>query len=423
MTRFPLGSLIYSVNGQHHEITARHSEAPKLKVNGVDWPLSDAMLPSKVIALSMTPFDKFPVRSLERRFPYLEEDDLEFEPDDVYSYVGMRDRMGRASVSSLLLRTVARLFSRQGLRSRGRIAKVFDLVGYLPTLNVVFRLDSSTALKDLAEHQGEAFLKRVNEPGTYPRRGLENAARQNKEIVKDFSQAAKTALANSNRGFVVVPLNVYDPLPAATAAFDGMELLRRLGLARLFGVGAQKLDGKFVDFKEASSGELSIAITFMSLASHLQDNSLVLIDEPETNLHPEWQSKYVDLLTSTFAEYDDCHYILATHSPLVLSDAPPSATLYSLSDDIPQNGHEVSGRPIDYLLVKAFKVASGNNYYVQEELVKALRLAADGLIAGSEFHTTVRGLVEIRPLITDNPGVIELISNLEKIMVRGSVKG
>lgn len=70
---------------------------------------------------------------------------------------------------------------------------------------------------------------------------------------------------------------------------------------------------------------------------------------------------------------------------------------------------------MDYLLVEAFNVASGENYYVQEQLVKALRLAADAEAGGDEYQDSVRTLAKIRPMIKDNPGVVELIGDLERI--------
>jgi hypothetical protein len=141
----------------------------------------------------------------------------------------------------------------------------------------------------------------------------------------------------------------------------------------------------------------------------------VLIDEPEINLHPEWQARYIDLLLNTFRSYCDCHYVLATHSPLILRDAPLAATLASLSNTSLQSGEEVAGRPVDFLLVEAFDVASGDNYYVQELLIKALRLAADGETRAPSFQNAVRTLAKIRPLIKDSPGVVELIADLQKI--------
>lgn len=75
----------------------------------------------------------------------------------------------------------------------------------------------------------------------------------------------------------------------------------------------------------------------------------------------------------------------------------------------------MSGRPIDYLLVEAFDVASGDNYYVQEQLIKALRLATDGEAGGSEYQDTVRKLSRIRSMLDDSPGVVDLIGDLENI--------
>jgi hypothetical protein len=75
----------------------------------------------------------------------------------------------------------------------------------------------------------------------------------------------------------------------------------------------------------------------------------------------------------------------------------------------------VSGRPVDYLLVEAFDVATADNYYVQEQLVKALRLAADGETRSLEYQDVVRTLAKIRSIIDDSPGVVDLIGDLERI--------
>ena len=68
-------------------------------------------------------------------------------------------------------------------------------------------------------------------------------------------------------------------------------MLRQLGLTR--GGNGRMVEMIDLDY-ELGKLEHSI-ITFMSLAAaRLDDNSLVLIDEPEINLHPEWQARYLD---------------------------------------------------------------------------------------------------------------------------------
>lgn len=51
---------------------------------------------------------------------------------------------------------------------------------------------------------------------------------------------------------------------------------------------------------------------------------IVLIDEPDLHLHLEWQRKYMQRLIDVFStlELPDAtfHFILATHSPFIISD-------------------------------------------------------------------------------------------------------
>lgn len=48
--------------------------------------------------------------------------------------------------------------------------------------------------------------------------------------------------------------------------------------------------------KELSSGELSVLLSILKINSEIEENSVVLIDEPEVSLHPAWQKKSFLLL-------------------------------------------------------------------------------------------------------------------------------
>lgn len=76
-----------------------------------------------------------------------------------------------------------------------------------------------------------------------------------------------------------------------------------------------------VPLNELSSGELSMFFRFFKLISAIGDNSIVLLDEPETHLHPRWIQKYLNMIKSIFGKYDS-HFIIATHSPLIAADVP-----------------------------------------------------------------------------------------------------
>jgi predicted ATP-binding protein involved in virulence len=69
----------------------------------------------------------------------------------------------------------------------------------------------------------------------------------------------------------------------------------------------------------------------------IQDNNiLLLLDEVEVYLHPNWQRQFLKLLINFLSskyENKKFHIILATHSPFLLSDIPKSNVVFLGGDD------------------------------------------------------------------------------------------
>lgn len=72
-------------------------------------------------------------------------------------------------------------------------------------------------------------------------------------------------------------------------------------------------------FHHASSGQQCMLLLFLGLSGVMEDGSLVCIDEPEISLHPKWQAEFIGLLQETFSHYKGCHFLIATHSPQIVS--------------------------------------------------------------------------------------------------------
>jgi predicted ATP-binding protein involved in virulence len=72
----------------------------------------------------------------------------------------------------------------------------------------------------------------------------------------------------------------------------------------------------------ALAGDLArrLATTYPDSVNPLHEAGLVLIDEIELHLHPEWQRIIIQRLTQTFP---GCQFIVTTHSPQVLSNVQP----------------------------------------------------------------------------------------------------
>ena len=55
-----------------------------------------------------------------------------------------------------------------------------------------------------------------------------------------------------------------------------------------------KKTGSLLKVNELSSGEKQIFFRGGSLLENIEDNTIVLIDEPKTSLHPEWQQRILE---------------------------------------------------------------------------------------------------------------------------------
>ncbi|MBD1939603.1 AAA family ATPase [Microcoleus sp. FACHB-68] len=91
----------------------------------------------------------------------------------------------------------------------------------------------------------------------------------------------------------------------------------------------------------AMVGDLArrLALANPNLKKPLEGAGVVLIDEIELHLHPEWQREIMPKLTSTFP---NCQFIVTTHSPQVLSQVKPES-IYILERT--EEGEIIAKRP------------------------------------------------------------------------------
>ena len=74
-----------------------------------------------------------------------------------------------------------------------------------------------------------------------------------------------------------------------------------------------------VIFRELSEGEQQL-LTVMGLLKFTKDEeSLFLLDEPDTHLNPAWKLDYLSLLERVVGANSTSHLLIATHDPLVIA--------------------------------------------------------------------------------------------------------
>ncbi len=73
-----------------------------------------------------------------------------------------------------------------------------------------------------------------------------------------------------------------------------------------------------ITFKELSEGEQQLLTVLGLLRFTKEDESLILLDEPDTHLNPLWKWKYMNLLEEYSGKEDSSQILMTTHDPLVI---------------------------------------------------------------------------------------------------------
>ena len=92
-------------------------------------------------------------------------------------------------------------------------------------------------------------------------------------------------------------------------------------------------DGAKSNMDNTSSGIKQIGIIQILLANRkLKEDSFLIIDEPEVNLHPEWQIKLAEVLILLASELN-IHIYINSHSPMFIEAMSLYSEMYGLLND------------------------------------------------------------------------------------------
>lgn len=116
------------------------------------------------------------------------------------------------------------------------------------------------------------------------------------------------------------------------------------------------------DFEDLSVGEQLILSTTARIAANVSHASIILIDEPEVGLHPNWQQRLIPILKRVIPSELGCHFIIATHSPFIVSEADDILIPGTTWGNFIQYPDDISTRSIDDILYRVFNARiSGNS--------------------------------------------------------------
>lgn len=127
-------------------------------------------------------------------------------------------------------------------------------------------------------------------------------------------------------------------------------------------------------FKKLSSGHAIVLLTITKLVETVEEKTLVLLDEPETHLHPPLLSALIRALSNLLKNRNGVA-IAATHSPVVLQEVPAtSVSILSKTGSIlkaERPAAETFGENVGSLTREVFKleVMKSGFYVMLKEMV------------------------------------------------------
>ena len=179
------------------------------------------------------------------------------------------------------------------------------------------------------------------------------------------------------------PLHKDRQLEAVRQAIDSLSGFKDIRVRRRpLRMEAKKGEGH-LDIRKLSDGEKCIlalagdlarrlAIANPSLPDALKGRGIILIDQLELHLHPQWQREIVHSLQNTFP---NCQFIITTHSPQVIADVHPESVFIIRDCREFKHPEDSYGWNTDSLLEDIFDTSSRPRY--AQEKINSLLQAVD----------------------------------------------
>ena len=178
---------------------------------------------------------------------------------------------------------------------------------------------------------------------------------------------------------------------------------------------------RYTSISQLSSGEFSIFLRIMEISLYIENDSLILIDEPEIHLNPKWINQYYYILRKCFSNLN-CHFIIASQSPLIVGMFSKDQIFYidlnNVGNSVRRVKEETFAGSIDSILKYIFNVDYSDNQFIQQEVRNIERLSKTNLLGAiDKIDKIAYGTIQNKLL--DHILTEENISRYEEIIEKG----
>lgn len=434
--------LKYSLNGEIIEFTNFDRKKDELVIgdfdkiikvafykNGIPENVEKIELPFSISASSMMLNDKFPF--------------IRKEGFEIYNYLGLRNTPQSASTSSHIRKTVDFIVNTldipaliEGIRKMSK--ELLELNG---NLTISYRTRNTPLFfRNLTEEKFDNYFQEIairyqdskTEPPFALRYYLKNFKEGSvfKDELLDYCYNIFDKLEHikkSSAKWLRFDLMNEDDIKLLRKDYKIIEALRRLSILTepsLDIISNEEINNDRLNYSmgESSSGEYNIITSFIALMASIKVDSLILIDEPEVSLHPNWQMKYLNFMRDLFSNefYKSCHFIIATHSHFMLSDLRGSnSKIIGLTKengelkiiDFP-SGIDTFGWSAEQVLLEIFNVPTTRNYYLESRIANILELMGNPNSDNEQIKEKINDLKTLRLDLREDDPMHEIMTVL-----------
>lgn len=379
-------TLLYLLDQYEFFVSSKEKEMI-YKRNGELVSEVEVILPSKWLASSVTINDKYPVLNFFRK---------KLIPQ--YHYLGIRSASNNAFISKITNDNVLNIIEALKKGKADSLLSVYKALGFRPELQITFtvgrmlKLSKVDWIKDFERNPSlitkahYEYLKNYSLVTNYRGDNYKKHIDNSDTILRIlyFLKLKQSIFHNSSREILElkyeIDLSNGAGITTIIDEWDILSIMLDLELIKVGGFLVSK-DARF-KFEEASSGESHLLGSLHGIIANIEDNSLVLIDEPEVSLHPNWQIDYLDILKAIFNRYKGVNAVIATHSNLLVSSLKKDESrITSLKRDkekgrvtVEELDFETYGWDPESILYNVFEVATIRNKYFELDLRRLISL-------------------------------------------------
>lgn len=316
------------------------------------------------------------------------------------------------------------------------VSETLSYLGYMPKITYIFKIRTGSTPKGYLEKTILIYKKPLVKLGFDCEIAPQKLARLNKkfltilfyfydlhdkifseqEVIEAFKIISTNDIIEKNIEITIDTSN--NKLKHDFLKKNDFNLLVRLGFivinrTYLYNLNAQNdlfnSDEKVL-FGSLSSGQKSIISTLIGISTAIEENSLICIDEPEISLHPEWQEEIIYKLQQVFNEIKGCHFIIATHSPQVVSGLNnKNGFIVNLEKLETYSSFNHTHKSADYQLATLFDTPGFQNEYLIRICLTILSKLSKNEKLSDEDKNNIQILNKIKKSIPENDSVFFLI--------------